>query len=211
MPQTIAVQQGDGRKDATDLALHKSAWAIKDFSKRFLFSHPLEDSSLNGEQGFCACALRYQHPLRTTSRSFPLCPAGAPSVRTISEQRSSARRPRISSSIARSSALRAARRQFSTGHRDEPHLSAMSRWSLVARVRWELVGLSIILVSIRSAVCAPRRDAGLFQRKGGDQSGQRDSRITLQKFPRWKCGSLSARTSALTLPNVVSGLCLMPS
>ena len=25
MPQTIAVQQGDGREDATDLALHKSA------------------------------------------------------------------------------------------------------------------------------------------------------------------------------------------
>jgi hypothetical protein len=28
---------------------------------------------------------------------------------------------------------------------------------------------------------------------------------------RAKCGSLSASTSALTLPKVVSGLCLMPS
>jgi hypothetical protein len=40
---------------------------------------------------------------------------------------------------------------------------------------------------------------------------QADLRITLQKLPRVKCGSLSASTSALTLPKVVSGLCLMPS
>src|SRR5882724_9167357 len=40
---------------------------------------------------------------------------------------------------------------------------------------------------------------------------QADPRITLQKLPRLKAGSLSASTSALTLPNVVSGLCLMPS
>ena len=77
MPQTTTVQQGDGRKDATGLALHKSAQAIKDFSKRIPFSHPLEDSPLNGEQGFCACALRYQLTFRTTSRSFPFYPAGA--------------------------------------------------------------------------------------------------------------------------------------
>jgi len=54
IPQTIAVQQGDGRKDPTGLALHKSAKAIKDFSERIPFGHPLEDSPLNGEQGFCA-------------------------------------------------------------------------------------------------------------------------------------------------------------
>jgi hypothetical protein len=36
-------------------------------------------------------------------------------------------------------------------------------------------------------------------------------RITLQKLPRWKLGSLSASTSAFTFPKVVSGLCLMPS
>src|ERR1700761_3762417 len=35
--------------------------------------------------------------------------------------------------------------------------------------------------------------------------------MTPQKFMRWNFGSLSASTSALTLPNVVSGLCLMPS
>jgi hypothetical protein len=43
------------------------------------------------------------------------------------------------------------------------------------------------------------------------QAGQADPRITLQKFPRLKAGSLSASTSALTLPNVVSGLCFIPS
>src|SRR5260370_11692764 len=32
-----------------------------------------------------------------------------------------------------------------------------------------------------------------------------DPRITLQKLPRLKAGSLSSSTSALTLPNVVSG------
>jgi hypothetical protein len=40
---------------------------------------------------------------------------------------------------------------------------------------------------------------------------QADPRMTLQKLPRVKCASLSASTSALTLPKVVSGLCLMPS
>ena len=43
------------------------------------------------------------------------------------------------------------------------------------------------------------------------QAGQADPRITLQKLPRPKAGSLSASTSALTLPNVVSGLCFIPS
>jgi hypothetical protein len=43
------------------------------------------------------------------------------------------------------------------------------------------------------------------------QAGQADPRITLQKLPRLKAGSLSASTSALTLPNVVSGLCFIPS
>ena len=45
----------------------------------------------------------------------------------------------------------------------------------------------------------------------GRQPFQDDPRITLQKLPRLKVGSLSASTSALTLPKVVSGLCLMPS
>lgn len=40
---------------------------------------------------------------------------------------------------------------------------------------------------------------------------QAEARITLQKLTRAKCGSLSASTSALTLPKVVSGLCLLPS
>ena len=56
-----------------------------------------------------------------------------------------------------------------------------------------------------------RRGGACFSRKIGDQPRQGDSRITLQKFPRRKCGSFSARTSAFTLPKVVSGLCLMPS
>jgi len=45
----------------------------------------------------------------------------------------------------------------------------------------------------------------------GRQPFQADPRITLQKLPRLKAGSLSASTSALTLPKVVSGLCLLPS
>src|SRR3984885_2122770 len=54
-------------------------------------------------------------------------------------------------------------------------------------------------------------------RKGADvparpaQPRQGDSRITLQKFVRRKFGSLSASTSALTFPNVVCGLPLIPS
>jgi hypothetical protein len=43
------------------------------------------------------------------------------------------------------------------------------------------------------------------------QAFQADPRITLQKVPRMKAGSLSASTSAFTVPNVVSGLCFMPS
>ena len=58
--------------------------------------------------------------------------------------------------------------------------------------------------------CGARKKGRQFQLARA-QSFQRDPRITLQKLPRWKCGSLSASTSALTLPNVVSGLCLMPS
>lgn len=44
-----------------------------------------------------------------------------------------------------------------------------------------------------------------------DQPHHAELRITLQKLPRWKLGSLSASTSAFTFPKVVSGLCLMPS
>ena len=40
---------------------------------------------------------------------------------------------------------------------------------------------------------------------------QAEPRITLQKLLRVKCGSLSASTSALTLPKVVCGFGLMPS
>jgi hypothetical protein len=58
----------------------------------------------------------------------------------------------------------------------------------------------------RAAAGGPRNFAGRM-----DQPRQAEPRITLQKLPRWKCGSLSAITSALTLPKVVSGLCLMPS
>jgi hypothetical protein len=55
--------------------------------------------------------------------------------------------------------------------------------------------------------------AGIFDdwRKRRNYPRQAEARITLQKLPRLKCGSLSASTSALTLPKVVSGLCLLPS
>ncbi|VWD63206.1 hypothetical protein BLA39750_07684 [Burkholderia lata] len=52
---------------------------------------------------------------------------------------------------------------------------------------------------------------GIVRQKEANQPAHADDRITLQKFPAWKCGSLSASTSAFTLPNVVSGLCLIPS
>jgi hypothetical protein len=51
-----------------------------------------------------------------------------------------------------------------------------------------------------------------FDRCGaGRQPLQAERRITLQKLPGLNVASLSASTSALTLPKVVSGLCLMPS
>ena len=40
---------------------------------------------------------------------------------------------------------------------------------------------------------------------------QPEPRMTLQKLPRTNLGSLSASTSALTLPKVVSGFLWMPS
>lgn len=43
------------------------------------------------------------------------------------------------------------------------------------------------------------------------QQAHPELRITLQKFIGTKLGSLFAMTSALTLPNVVWGLCLIPS
>lgn len=49
------------------------------------------------------------------------------------------------------------------------------------------------------------------EREAAAHACQGELRMTLQKLPRWKCRSLSAITSALTLPKVVSGLCLMPS
>src|SRR5260370_20649758 len=45
-------------------------------------------------------------------------------------------------------------------------------------------------------------------RKDEGQAGQADLRITLQKLPRLKDGSLAARTSALTLPHLVCRLLL---
>ncbi len=43
------------------------------------------------------------------------------------------------------------------------------------------------------------------------QPDQAEARITRQKFSGWNEGSLSASTSALTVPKVVSGLCRIPS
>jgi hypothetical protein len=43
------------------------------------------------------------------------------------------------------------------------------------------------------------------------QVRQAELRITLQKLVAVKDGSLSASTSALTLPKVVLGLCRLPS
>jgi hypothetical protein len=48
-------------------------------------------------------------------------------------------------------------------------------------------------------------------RMGQCQPDQAEARITRQKFSGWNEGSLSASTSALTVPKVVSGLCRIPS
>jgi hypothetical protein len=57
--------------------------------------------------------------------------------------------------------------------------------------------ISISKMSCRSVAPCPAR-----------QARQADPQITLQNC---RAASLSASTSALTLPKVVSGLCLMPS
>ena len=52
----------------------------------------------------------------------------------------------------------------------------------------------------------PLLGAAVAERRAG-QVFQCEARIAAQKLLRWTCGSFSATTSALTLPNVVSGLC----
>src|SRR3984957_18425061 len=91
MPQAIAVQQRDGREDATDLRLHESAKVIKDFGKRIPSGHHLEDPSFHDEDGFGACAFRAQHPFRTSSQSSPFYPAAARCGRTIAKFPSASR------------------------------------------------------------------------------------------------------------------------
>src|SRR5713101_1552554 len=58
--------------------------------------------------------------------------------------------------------------------------------------------------------CASTDEQCLVSRYSPDQARQAELRMTLQKLPRWKLGSLSASTSALTVPKVESGLCLKP-
>jgi hypothetical protein len=90
-PQAIAVQQRDGRENATGLLLHESAYAIKDFGERIPPGHHLEDPSLHDEDGFSACAFRAQHPFRTTSRCSPCYPAAMRCGRTPAKFRSTHR------------------------------------------------------------------------------------------------------------------------
>src|SRR5450631_1138484 len=90
--------------------------------------------------------------------------------------------------------------------------------AFVNRFSVAMIGSSVVLSGVR------RHRAYLFGRRlknlqcfdfrshgSGAYPRQADPRMTLQKLPRVKCGSFSASTSALTLPKVVSGLCLMPS
>ena len=241
------------------MSLHKSAQAIKDFGEQIPSGHHLEDSSLHDEEGFRACAFRYQHPFRTVSRCFPFYPEERALRKNHPRNFPSARRTCIVlRSIAGTSVLWATRRRprpiigiqpnafcgdklanstqrsltksttklkgspggvldsncgieqlFPTTAETFAGALALVKLFPVAWVRWGRVALSIITSSFTSASYAPWRRR--FFDYDWPQPGQRDSRITLQKFPRWKCGSLSARTSALTLPKVVSGLCLIPS
>lgn len=68
---------------------------------------------------------------------------------------------------------------------------------MIARSFTRIVGDASILSSRRPAATP-------------NQAFQCEPRTTLQKLPRWKFGSLSAITSAITLANAVSGLCLTP-
>jgi len=47
-------------------------------------------------------------------------------------------------------------------------------------------------------------------RRAMDQLAQDEERMTLQKSVRTKFGSLSASTSSLTVPKVLSGRCFIP-
>lgn len=83
-----------------------------------------------------------------------------------------------------------------------PFLTALTWIEAVAEIRLEDLEPNKIGSGISATNFRPKPKCS--------QPRQAELRITLQKFILWKFGSLSAKTSALTLPNVVSGLCLMP-
>jgi hypothetical protein len=77
-----------------------------------------------------------------------------------------------------------------------------------------IIGLTVLYGLVYSAarhLTSPAAERFFHPEQQTPQRRQAEPRITLQKFMRSKFGSLSASTSDFTLPNVVSGLCLMPS
>jgi hypothetical protein len=86
----------------------------------------------------------------------------------------------------------------------QPHQAVRVELSILVTVAAEPVFPTPSTAVCGVARCPPAR-------MGQCQPDQAEARITRQKFSGWNEGSLSASTSALTVPKVVSGLCRIPS
>jgi hypothetical protein len=76
-------------------------------------------------------------------------------------------------------------------------------------IAWLFSPIARLLATPSTAMCGVARCQPA--RMGQCQPDQAEARITRQKFSGWNEGSLSASTSALTVPKVVSGLRRIPS
>src|SRR5580704_15538859 len=103
--------------------------------------------------------------------------------------------PKVSLTALRGSGLW---RAFDAEREARAHLPA---WRAIPSVRAEGPQLRPGVTNICNT------QSPLRKRRARSQPTQADSRITLQKLIRLNAGSLSARTSSLTVPNVLSGLC----
>src|ERR1700722_10323865 len=103
-----------------------------------------------------------------------------------------------------------------------PRASGLNVGVVGERVSVALVNLASVemmsseVLDRRSWFCALNTSSGPTPWRRGSGTAcshpcHADPRITLQKLRRLKLGSLSASTSAVTVPNVVSGLCPKPS
>ena len=87
--------------------------------------------------------------------------------------------------------------------------SAGPRGPAVMMLVLSATGAPVALVNLMADMLGSRICVSICVEGRGNAAArqllQADPRITLQKLPRLKVGSLSASTSALTLPNVVAG------